>query len=67
MDDEKTVEVPDEEKGGVDASLPTGSSTVPSPPEVKDSGYGSSEQDFDNGLKAWLQVIGAFFLWFNSW
>lgn len=23
--------------------------------------------DFDTGIKAWLQVLGAFFLWFNSW
>ncbi|KAM0519034.1 hypothetical protein ACHAPE_004027 [Trichoderma viride] len=23
--------------------------------------------EFDTGLKAWLQVLGAFFLWFNSW
>lgn len=23
--------------------------------------------EFDAGLKAWLQVLGAFFLWFNSW
>lgn len=23
--------------------------------------------DFDTGMKAWLQVLGAFFLWFNSW
>ncbi|KAL7954893.1 putative MFS monocarboxylate transporter [Trichoderma compactum] len=26
-----------------------------------------SELDFDTGIKAWLQVLGAFFLWFNSW
>lgn len=22
---------------------------------------------FDTGIKAWLQVFGAFFLWFNTW
>jgi hypothetical protein len=22
---------------------------------------------FDTGLQAWLQVLGAFFLWFNTW
>lgn len=21
----------------------------------------------DGGLQAWLQVVGAFFLWFNTW
>ena len=25
------------------------------------------EPTFDSGTKAWLQVLGAFFLWFNSW
>ncbi len=29
--------------------------------------YGNEEQDFDTGLVAWLQVFGAFFLYFNSW
>ncbi|KIW10373.1 hypothetical protein PV08_11335 [Exophiala spinifera] len=27
----------------------------------------SEASSFDNGIKAWLQVFGAFFLWFNSW
>lgn len=31
------------------------------------SGYENAEPSFDVGLKAWLQVLGAFFLWFNSW
>lgn len=22
---------------------------------------------FDTGIRAWLQVLGAFFLWFNTW
>lgn len=25
------------------------------------------KQDFDTGVKAWLQVLGSFFLYFNSW
>lgn len=25
------------------------------------------KQDFDAGIKAWLQVLGSFFLYFNSW
>ena len=31
------------------------------------SEYEKEEKGFDKGLKAWLQVLGAFFLWFNSW
>ncbi|KAL6799974.1 putative MFS monocarboxylate transporter [Trichoderma sp. SZMC 28012] len=27
----------------------------------------TEELEFDTGIKAWLQVLGAFFLWFNSW
>jgi hypothetical protein len=65
--DEKMLEIPDEEKSGGDTSLPSVPSTAPSPPQVKDSGYGTSERNFDTGLKAWLQVLGAYFLWFNSW
>jgi hypothetical protein len=66
MMDEKTTVMPNEEKCGSDASPPSVSSVLPLPP-VNDSAYGSSEDDFDTGLKAWLQVLGAFFLWFNSW
>ncbi|KAL7950542.1 major facilitator superfamily domain-containing protein [Trichoderma barbatum] len=29
--------------------------------------YDSAKQDFDTGVKAWLQVLGSFFLYFNSW
>jgi hypothetical protein len=44
------------------------SDNTPSPPqEEKASGYGNAEHDFDTGLQAWLQVLGAFFLFFNSW
>lgn len=25
------------------------------------------KQDFDTGVKAWLQVLGSFFLYFSSW
>ncbi|PKK41920.1 hypothetical protein CI102_14505 [Trichoderma harzianum] len=27
----------------------------------------TEDLEFDTGIKAWLQVLGAFFLWFNSW
>ncbi|KAH8801789.1 major facilitator superfamily domain-containing protein [Xylogone sp. PMI_703] len=37
-------------------------------PTVPDgNAYGNDERDFDTGVKAWLQVLGAFFLYFNSW
>jgi hypothetical protein len=29
--------------------------------------YKNDEREFDVGVKAWLQVLGAFFLYFNSW
>ncbi|PVH95771.1 MFS general substrate transporter [Periconia macrospinosa] len=29
--------------------------------------YNNEERQFDVGVKAWLQVLGAFFLYFNSW
>ena len=28
---------------------------------------GKKGQEFDTGLKSWLQVVGGFFIWFNSW
>lgn len=65
--DEKTIAMPDDKRSRGDASIPSEPSSRPSPSQVKYSGYGSSEHDFDTGLMAWLQVLGAFFLWFNSW
>ncbi|KAL7942546.1 putative MFS monocarboxylate transporter [Trichoderma barbatum] len=41
---------------GTPNTLPTSSDKQP-----------AEELDFDTGIKAWLQVLGAFFLWFNSW
>lgn len=37
---------------------------IPIEKVTKDYGV---QLDFDTGMKAWLQVLGAFFLWFNSW
>jgi hypothetical protein len=50
----------------------SGESSIPADGEPlarqeKMSGYEDAEHSFDTGLKAWLQVLGAFFLWFNSW
>ncbi|KAL7936149.1 major facilitator superfamily domain-containing protein [Trichoderma chlorosporum] len=33
----------------------------------RNNGYENAKQDFDTGVKAWLQVLGSFFLYFNSW
>jgi hypothetical protein len=33
----------------------------------QDDRHDDVKQDFDTGAKAWLQVIGSFFLYFNSW
>ncbi|KAL1970544.1 hypothetical protein VTN77DRAFT_4188 [Rasamsonia byssochlamydoides] len=60
--DEKTME-PISNSG--DSSL--NGSDPPLPEEPKASGYHNEEQDFDTGLKAWLQVLGSHFLFFNSW
>ena len=54
------------ESGG-DAVPDSDTSSPSSSQREKQSGYGNSEHNFDKGLKAWLQVLGAFFLWFNSW
>jgi hypothetical protein len=61
--DEKALSNENVRDGG-DASM---SSADPPPSEQKDTGYANGEHDFDTGLKAWLQVFGAFFLFFNSW
>lgn len=64
--DEKTVEPISDNKDGGDYSL--NDSDLPSPEqEQKDSGYHNAEQSFDTGVKAWLQVLGSHFLFFNSW
>lgn len=61
--DEKTIGSLGD-RGEGDTSI----SSADAPPAApKDAGYGNTEQDFDTGLKAWLQVFGAFFLFFNSW
>lgn len=44
---------------------PGSSSTVS--PERKPVDFDGDDQHFDRGFKAWSQVIGSFFLFFNSW
>jgi hypothetical protein len=39
----------------------------PASPTEKETKDQDVQFNFDTGMKAWLQVLGAFFLWFNSW
>lgn len=61
--DEKTIGLSDGSGDGEDPPIPSD----PSPSREKDSGYGNAIHGFDTGLQAWLQVVGAFLLFFNSW
>jgi len=42
-------------------------SSLPNDTEVSSAQEREKEITYDRGLKAWLQVFGAFFLWFNTW
>lgn len=61
--DEKEDEFGDNIKSGGD----TARNSPPSAPQENESQPPVVEHEFDTGLTAWLQVLGAFFLWFNSW
>jgi hypothetical protein len=37
-----------------------------SPTQMRDES-GHDINTFDTGITAWMQVLGAFFLWFNTW
>lgn len=37
------------------------------PPAFDSPGEKESEPTFDTGIFSWLQVLGSFFLFFNSW
>lgn len=60
---EKTLEDPTISKSEV---ISTTESDPPSS-ELQQSDYQNGDQGFDTGLKPWLQVLGSFFLFFNSW
>ncbi|EHK16893.1 uncharacterized protein TRIVIDRAFT_161984 [Trichoderma virens Gv29-8] len=34
---------------------------------LQNDSFDDQKHDYDTGLKAWLQVLGSFFLYFNSW
>ncbi|KAL2000081.1 hypothetical protein VTN02DRAFT_3570 [Thermoascus thermophilus] len=63
--DEKTVVEPAQDERGRAAAL--SAETGPPSPERKASDYANGDQTFDTGLMPWLQVLGSFFLFFNSW
>lgn len=56
-------------------SLPCPSAVSEIPIDTKTDENTASTRDksrpktttFDTGTRAWLQVLGAFFLWFNTW
>lgn len=70
MENLRGSEIDEEAKELSDGIISTDNITtrndLPTPRE-KSSGYGPAEHEFDTGSIAWLQVFGAFFLWFNSW
>lgn len=62
--DEKTVVEPTQNDNGHEA---LSTATDPPSPEKKASDYANGDLTFDTGLMPWLQVMGSFFLFFNSW
>jgi len=73
MDQSKVVAYEDLEKG-ISEGKQGGVSPIQAPSEsdglskaTADSPTTASEAIPDGGLVAWLQVLGCFFLWFNSW
>lgn len=61
---EKTAATSDCSVNESECTQPKVEETVP---QANNSGYNNGEHDFDTGFKAWLQVVGSFFLFFNSW
>lgn len=57
------------EKQNGTAPAPTGTEkSQTSSSEATATEYGQKDAVvFDKGVKAWLQVMGAFFMYFNSW
>jgi hypothetical protein len=62
---EKVIERSNDSVNGSDS---TGPKTEEIPiPQANNTGYNNAEHEFDTGFTAWLQVLGSFFLFFNSW
>lgn len=65
MDGKTVVEPTNNNDNGNEGAL--SSESDPPSSEKKASDYQNGEQTFDTGFMPWLQVIGSFFLFFNSW
>ncbi|PCG98252.1 Major facilitator superfamily domain, general substrate transporter [Penicillium occitanis (nom. inval.)] len=61
---EKVIEMSNDSVNGSDS---TTKAEEPLAPQVNNTGYNNAEHEFDTGFTAWLQVLGSFFLFFNSW
>jgi hypothetical protein len=61
---EKVIETSNDSVNGSDS---TTKAEEPLAPQVNNTGYNNAEHEFDTGFTAWLQVLGSFFLFFNSW
>ncbi|KAK2747537.1 hypothetical protein FQN57_002030 [Myotisia sp. PD_48] len=61
----------EKEAEGICTSSGDSESSPATPPQeprvVNASGYNNDEDSFDHGWKAWVQVLAAFFLFFNTW
>lgn len=62
---EKAIETSNDSVTGSDSTAPRAEETVA--PQANNTGYNNAENEFDTGFTAWLQVLGSFFLFFNSW
>ncbi|EED16861.1 MFS monocarboxylate transporter, putative [Talaromyces stipitatus ATCC 10500] len=60
---EKAIETSDTSVNGSESAVPKTEEIAPH----ANTGYHNAELDFDTGFKAWSQVLGSFFLFFNSW
>lgn len=62
---EKAIETSNDSVNGSDSTAPKAEESVA--PQANYTGYNNAEHTFDTGFTAWLQVLGSFFLFFNSW
>jgi hypothetical protein len=62
---EKAIETSNDSVNGSDSTTPKIEEQPV--PQANNTGYNNAEHEFDTGFTPWLQVLGAFFLFFNSW
>lgn len=61
---EKVIETSNDSVDGSDSTTKVEETFAP---QANNTGYNNAEHEFDTGFTAWLQVLGSFFLFFNSW